>query len=203
MTIHLISTLPKNQWPPIWKTCYNIWKNSSYTIKLWGAEEIDKELKEDDSEFYEVLKTIPDIYSIDYVRYIILEKYGGAYFDLDVEIVNNFIHLLNPNIAYFAEGDIGEYAQNSIIISNRDNIFWNRLKLFTKFKILNNLDQDLTISNNVLKISGPLSLSEFLLKFKDKFLPETKVELLSIHHFGNPDSSLCFAKHHRTNTWQR
>ena len=91
MTIHFLAPEDKDKWNPIWEKCFNTWAQTKHDINVWTDEGIDKLLQEDDIYFYEnYLNKLDNIYKFDYVRYIILEKYGGAYFDIDIELVNNF-----------------------------------------------------------------------------------------------------------------
>ena len=95
MIIHLLAPEDKNKWRPIWNKCYPSLQNLPYQIKIWNDKEIDNLIKQDNKDFYNTLNTLPLIYKVDYVRYIIMRDYGGVYIDMDVEVINNFIPLIN------------------------------------------------------------------------------------------------------------
>ena len=198
MVIHLLAPKDQSKWPEIWHKCYNIWRSSPYKIKLWDDRDIDDLLKEDDKEFFNTLNLLPSIYKFDYVRYIILEKFGGAYFDMDVEIVKDFIPLLNLQKNYLMEGTGGTLVENSIMVSSSLPIpIWNRFKMFSKRKILENLDKCQS-SYNVLHYVGPWMMTEMLIK---KYKKDKDYSILGFEQFGNPYSEISFSKHHQTNTW--
>lgn len=199
MLIHLIAPKDKTKWPEIWHYCYNIWKSSPYEIKIWYDEDIDQLIKEDNKEFFNIINNLPSIYKIDYVRYIILEKFGGAYFDMDIEIIKDFLPQLNPQKIYFMEGTGGTLAENSIMIDspNSNITFWNRFKMFTQRKIIENLDK-CQIPYNVLHYAGPWMITELLLKV---FQKDLNYSLLGYEQFANPLSQISFSKHYQTHNW--
>ena len=205
MTIHLIAAGElenPNKWSDLWHHCYNIWKKSPYKIKLWNSKDLDNLLKEDDEEFFNIINKLPSIYKFDYVRYLILEKFGGAYFDMDVEILVDFIPLLNPNLQYFMGGSGGTIIENSIMIANQTTPnpnFWNRFRMNTKYKILKNLDK---CSNpyNVLQYAGAWLMTEILItSFKNN--KDKTYGILGYEQFSNPNSSISFSKHHYLSEW--
>ena len=202
MIIHLIAPKDQTKWPKIWHKCYNIWKSSPYKIKMWHDNDVDQLLKEDDEEFFNTLNSLPPIYKFDYVRYIILEKFGGAYFDMDVEIILNFIPLLKSNKIYLMEGTGGTYVENSIMITPLDlslNEYWKRIKHFCKNKI-NALDISKLTNNNINYTVGSQSLSEYFIKHKPH-RDSYQFDILGYHQFASIYNSLAFSRHHQTSNW--
>ena len=199
MIIHLLAPKDQSKWHELWQHCYNIWKTSPYTIKIWNDEDIDQLLKEDDEEFFTTLDTLPPIYKFDYVRYIILEKFGGSYFDMDVEIIKDFFPLLDKKLPYFMEGTGGTLVENSIIIDSiiPNPHFWNRFKKFAKRKVIENLDK-CHLSYNVLHYVGPWMMTEMLIKNFDKDLDYS---ILGYEQFANPKNSISFSRHYQTHFW--
>lgn len=197
MTIHLIAPKNKNKWSEIWHKCYNIWESSPYKIKMWNDEDVDQLLKKDDAEFFDIINKLDPIYKFDYVRYVILEKFGGAYFDMDVEVLIDFIPLLNPNKIYLSEGEKNCLISNHIMISPPEFIFWYNIKNYAKQKLIKNFSKCKDSEFWTIETVGPIALSNFLLKNPLNY----KYTLLSIHQFSNIDSSLSFSKHHSTNSW--
>jgi len=208
LPIHLIGPKNKNQWDPIWKNCFKFWESSSYNIKLWNDEEdIDNLLKEDDLSFFNILQTIPKIFKLDYARYVILEKFGGAYFDLDVEVKINFLPHLNLQKIYIMESSVpDEIVQNSIIVSlktTKSSYFWDIVKNHSKSNIKNNLQtckdyfSIIPFGTNVRKITGPLFLSKIYKIYSPKF----NIELLSHLHFNKMPHGFKICYHHQTGNW--
>jgi mannosyltransferase OCH1-like enzyme len=195
MVIHLIA--PKNQsiWSEIWHKCYKIWKSSPYKIKMWYDEDVDDLIKEDDKDFFKTLNTLDPIYKWDYVRYIILQKFGGAYFDMDVEIIRDFIPLLESKIIYLAEGKTNCFISNHIMISPPNYLIWDGVKNYCKYNILNNYEKCKSHNFWTVEMVGPVALSNYFGKFQPPYQP------LSHSHFSEKNSKLSFSKHHYTSVW--
>lgn len=214
MILHLIIAGKyenRKNWSHTWEKCYNSLAKIDCGISIWTNEGIDTLLQEDDKEFYEkYLIKIPNIYKWDYVRYIILEKYGGAYFDMDIEIIDpSFIKKLHPKKIYLMEGTGGTHVENSIMISPLNEInkqIWQRMKLFAKNKIMNHFEK-CEEECNVIWIVGTQLLSEYFIKHSP-FATSTKnhrdiYDILAWEHFGNTKSTLSYTKHWQTSTWNK
>lgn len=220
MTIHLIAAGKyENQenWPPIWHKCFESLIKSKHNINIWDTEGIKKLIKEEDTEFYnEYLNKLDIIYQIDYVRYIILKKYGGAYMDMDVELVRDFFPLLNPDIIYIMEGTPGTYVENSIIISptqdpnktpeqksHKERIYyeiWDRVKNTAKNNIIRRFKEIPTNKKLIIELTGPGMLSTYFSKINNP--PFSPVyDILGYYQFGNVNSTLSLAKHHYSGVW--
>jgi hypothetical protein len=206
MTIHLIA--PKNQieWPEIWHHCYDIWKSSPYEIKMWHDEDIDNLLKKDDEDFFNnYLNRLNPIFKFDYVRYLILQKFGGAYFDMDIEIIRDFIPLLDKNGIYISEGTSGNYLESCLMISSQNpkniksTIFFERIKDHCKDNILLNYNECLKDTRQTLYTVGANALSKFVIKQLKYF--SINFNVLAFEHFGSLSNSLSFCRHHYTNNW--
>ena len=204
MTLHFLAPENKDNWHPIWDKCFNTWVKSTHNLNVWTDKGIDKLLQEDDKEFYEeYLKKLNPIYKFDYVRYLILEKYGGAYIDMDIELVNDFFPLLDSNSIYLAEGTSGNYVENCMMISSniRHNcpIFFERIKDFCKDRIKLNYNKCLQDKRQVLYNVGAKALSEFIITQQQFF--SVNINRLSYEHFGSLKNTLSFTKHHYSNSW--
>jgi mannosyltransferase OCH1-like enzyme len=199
MTIHLIAAgklqNPKN-WPKTWHRCYDIWKSSPYKIKLWGDKDIDNLLLEDDEDFFkDYLSKLDPIYKWDYVRYVILGKLGGAYFDLDVEIKINFIPLLNPETIYISEGEDNCLVSNHIIISPPNYQYWYNIRQEAKYRLIKRFKKAKENGYWTIETVGPIGLSYILADKRYRYTP------LSKWHFGSVDTDLQFCIHHTTHKW--
>jgi mannosyltransferase OCH1-like enzyme len=205
MTIHFLAPENKSKWHSVWEKCFNTWTKTNYDLSIWTDEGIDELIQKDDNEFYyDYLNQIDPIYKFDYVRLIILEQYGGIYSDMDIELIEDFIPMLNKNKIYMMEGDIGELYSNCLMISPNDNFtqeVWRTLKLFCKQRIIDNFElcKD---KYNVMRIVGPFAISEWFAKYFNEFnLP--KVGILSKYHFSQIDSDISFTRHYATSTWNK
>jgi len=186
----------KSKWNPIWKHCYSIWEKSPYTIKLWNDSQIDNEIKQDDPEFFKLINQLSPIYKYDFVRYIILKKYPGAYFDLDVEIINDFFPLLDVSKNYIVEGEMNDIVSNFIMISSKkQNRLWQFLKNKSKYNLIQNFQKSKNDIHNVVEYVGPVFLSKFVAKYRPP------IDILSFNHFGSMNNGISFCKHHYTNSW--
>ena len=203
MTIHLLAPKDKSKWNPIWHKCYSIWQQCPHEIKMWHDEDIDYLLKEDDIEFFKILNSLPSIYKFDYIRYILLEKFGGAYFDMDVEIIDpSFFNKLNENIIYLMEGTAGTYVENSIMITPSNLIYseyWERIKSISQCNIRNNINKCQN-KLNVVHMVGPGVISKFFSYLKLE-LGAKKIEVLGYEQFASKTNTISYARHYQTCTW--
>jgi mannosyltransferase OCH1-like enzyme len=207
MTIHFLTAgkyQNQEDWPEIWNKCFDSWFKTNYDICLWNDEGVDNLLIEDDKEFLKILNTLPPIYKFDYVRYLILEKYGGAYIDMDVELIEDFFHRLNPEKIYLMDGTRGTYLENSIMISPQNDInckIWKDMKTFSKNIIIQNFKECSDYYNSIWT-SGPGSLSTYFIKHLDQDLPiRSYFDILAWEHFSNPNGTLNFTKHYHISAW--
>lgn len=85
--------------PKLAKKCIASWKKymSDYEIIEWNEDNFDIDMNAYTRMCYDQKKYA---FLTDYVRLIVVQKYGGIYFDTDVEVVRNFDDLLD-NIAFF------------------------------------------------------------------------------------------------------
>lgn len=76
----------KNPLPPLAIKCIESWKKylPDYEIKEWNEDNFDVNIIPYTKEAYEVKKYA---FVSDYARFWILYKYGGLYFDTDVEVI--------------------------------------------------------------------------------------------------------------------
>lgn len=196
--IHLIAPKDKSKWPKIWFQCFDSIKKLPYDIKFWDTLEINNELISDDKDFFnQYLDKLDPIYKYDYIRYLILERYGGIYMDMDVEIKINFLQWLNPSKIYIAEGENNTLVSNHIMISPPDHLFWYNIRQAIKYRIIERFEKCKQNCYWTLETCGPIGLSYILIKGKYKYTP------LSRHHFGNENSNLQFCIHHTTHNWTK
>ena len=75
-----------NELPPLAKRCIASWRNffPNYEIKEWNEDNFDVNIIPYTMQAYEAKKYA---FVSDYARFWILYKYGGLYFDTDVEVI--------------------------------------------------------------------------------------------------------------------
>lgn len=80
--------------PPLAMKCIESWKKylPDYEIKEWNETNFDVNIIPYTKEAYSVKKYA---FVSDYARFWILNKYGGIYFDTDVEVVSSMDDILN------------------------------------------------------------------------------------------------------------
>ena len=83
----------KGELPDIFKTCLESWKKNcpDYEIKRWDESNFDVNITNYTKEAYEQKKYA---FVSDYARFYIIEKYGGIYLDIDVEMIKPIDDLL-------------------------------------------------------------------------------------------------------------
>ena len=205
MVIHLIAPKDKSKWNDTWFQCYHSWTGYPFEIRMWHDEDVDQLLKEDDEEFFNILNSLHPIYKWDYVRYVILEKFGGAYFDMDVKIVDaSFFKKLDRSKVYIMEGTVGTYLENSIMITPHDSPlteYWKRLKFASQHNIKTTPNHKLT-PDNVIWTVGPGLLSKF---FMDATIMTGNQhwEVLGYNQFASTTNTLVYTRHYNTSMWNR
>ena len=146
---------------------------------------------------------MPPIYKFDYVRYVILQKFGGAYFDMDVEVIDpSFFSKLQPHKMYFMEGTTGTYLENSIMITPSDlrfSEYWIRLKKLSQYKLKNTPKIKLT-PRYVVWVIGPGLLSDFFVDHKVKTGAQ-QWEILGYNQFSSPTSTISYTRHYQSSVW--
>ena len=91
-------------------------------------------MQNDGEEFLDILRQIPTINKIDYVRYIILRDHGGIYADMDIYLKNDFKDFINPNKIYI--NGRGDGLCNSLMISP-PNRLWELVLRESRVRIKN------------------------------------------------------------------
>ena len=97
--------------PKLAKKCIASWKKymSDYEIIEWNEDNFDIDMNAYTRMCYDQKKYA---FLTDYVRLIVVQKYGGIYFDTDVEVVRNFDDLLD-NSAFFGF-ETNEYVNTGL-----------------------------------------------------------------------------------------
>lgn len=83
----------RNPLPELAKKCIESWKHylPDYEIKEWNEDNFNVNIVPYTKEAYDAKKYA---FVSDYARFWILYKYGGLYFDTDVEVINPMNHII-------------------------------------------------------------------------------------------------------------
>lgn len=174
--IHSIAPLDKSKWHVDWQQCHQSWPQhfkKDFEFKLWNDEEdLENFVGEHYPEYLSFYQELPiKIMKIDVVKLLILHKYGGIFHDMDYICYENFYDEVNNNSnqykiqTFFVEhrfGTIGEYLQNSLVVSKPENDFLIEvielsITIFNFYKKTNSMDQLIKDRDPlVLLITGPL-----------------------------------------------
>jgi mannosyltransferase OCH1-like enzyme len=114
--IHQIWLSKDNTEPkPFLKYLAQTWKknNPKWEYMYWDNEKVDKLLKEDYPKYYDIFYNIKFIIQkCDFIRCLILYKYGGLYIDLDFASVKSIEPLIQDHDFFITE----EPASHSIML---------------------------------------------------------------------------------------
>lgn len=101
----------RNEKPQLAKRCIASWKKycPDYEIMEWNEDNFDVDLNPYTKMCYEQKKYA---FLSDYIRLIVVEKYGGIYFDTDVELIRSFDDLLKNSAFFGFEND--EYVATGL-----------------------------------------------------------------------------------------
>lgn len=99
--------------PSLAVKCIESWKKyfPTYEIKEWNEDNFDVNITNYTRQAYDSKKYA---FVSDYVRFYVLYKYGGVYFDTDVEIIKSFNDILNRGPFMGCENDINEGLDISV-----------------------------------------------------------------------------------------
>ena len=104
----------RNPLPPLAIKCIDSWKKffPDYEIKEWNEDNFDVHIIPYTKEAYEAKKYA---FVSDYARFWILYKYGGIYFDTDVEVVKSFDDIISKGSWMGYEFNITSHYINGAI----------------------------------------------------------------------------------------
>jgi len=137
----------KGELPDLAKKCIASWKKfmPDWEIKEWNEENFDVNQIQYTKEAYENKKYA---FVADFARFYVLEKYGGVYMDVDVELIRPLDDLLhNKTILGFERA--GKVNPGLICASEANTLFLNEMiDVYKTLKFLGN-DGNLNITTIV------------------------------------------------------
>ena len=111
----------RNELPPLAKKCIESWKKffPDYEIIEWNEDNFDVNFNQYLKEAYNEKKYA---FVTDVARLYVIYKYGGIYFDTDVEVIKPFNDILNCE-AFFGIEKAGYVATGLGFGANKENKF--------------------------------------------------------------------------------
>ena len=158
--------------------------NKDYTQIIWNGYEMDKFIRENYNNYYELYKKFPRwIYRCDMFRYIILNKYGGVYLDMDFVCIKS-LPIWQHKVILFSDckPDIVFCGVNNcILVSEPNNIFWINVLNEIDKRFKENPDRDL------VEITGPNLLND-IQKTNDIYIEKNPCYFFN-HHYNDRDKN--------------
>lgn len=217
--IHQTGPSNKSDWHPLWFKCQESWLKTfpDYEYKFWNDEEIDNLVEKNYPQYWDMYKNFPvHIMKIDFIRFCLMDLFGGIYADLDYFCYKNFSHLLIEN-CYVVENPFGnDPIENSLMCSVPNSLFFKKCleKAFLRYNEVKERDNSKlslvrTISENkeygkilrpylVFYITGTNLISTVYREHTNlvSTLPGTTFNNLDYSYNEN-----YYAKHIHTGTW--
>lgn len=194
----------KGELPELARKCISSWKEymPECEIKEWNEDNFDVNMIQYTKDAYKNKKYA---FVSDYARFYILQKHGGIYMDVDVELIKPLNDLLNDNEVILGFERIGKVNPGLICASKRNTEFLNNMvEKYKELKFVNsdgslNLTTIVKYTSDYLKTKGLKNENEKQLVTGvtiypiDYFCPIDMVtnELIitentySIHHFAS------------------
>ncbi len=130
----------RNPLPELAKKCISSWKKylPDYEIKEWNEDNFDVNIIPYTQEAYEAKKYA---FVSDYARFWILYKYGGLYFDTDVEVIKPMDDIIakGPFMGCEIAAELGVYANPGlgVGVSLGNEIYKEILDLYATLHFVN------------------------------------------------------------------
>ena len=148
--------------------------NPDWEYRLWSDEDNDAFVQKEYPEFYPFFKAFDkNIMRADVIRYLIMDKIGGVYLDLDYEMLEPFDFgdqvLVLPKNRSLAFGDNRDALGNCVFASSPDHVYWKDV-----IKDLSDNPPKVNDYNEVIGATGPQLLTRIFYdgSYPDAHLPE-------------------------------
>lgn len=168
-----------NPLPDSAKKCIESWKKfcPDYEIKEWNESNFDLNCMPFVKEAYEAKKYA---FVSDVARLIVVNKYGGIYFDTDVEVIQNIDFLLTNKGFIGFEND--NYVATGLGFGSESDSYFLE-EMIEKYKEINFLNEDGTFNlvgcpkintkimvNNGLKLNGEYQIIKGVVVLPAEFM---------------------------------
>jgi mannosyltransferase OCH1-like enzyme len=210
--IHFI-WLGKKEIPIEYYNFINQWKQNynDYEVVVWDDDMIQqKNLIPDDFKKY-YFSDLPEAFRADIARYIILNKYGGFYFDVDFQFLKRIPdHFLNFKFLGGIQNN-GEVAIGFFASQINNDLLTETIESIPK-SINEAIQGNYYTGENLYRITGPEFFNKICLKyFNDTDYFFFTKEYFYPYWFSEPDrrfesfnitSPLSYAVHHWNISWR-
>ena len=204
--------LGKKQIPIRFNKLLDEWKSnySDYEVIVWNDDMVEqKNLIPDNLKKY-YFSDLPEAFRADIARYIILNKYGGFYFDVDFQFLKKIPdHFLNfkflggiQNNGEVAIGFFASQINNDLLTETIDSIP-NSINIA--------IQENYYTGENLYRITGPEFFNKICLKYlsntdyffftKEYFYPYWFDEKHRRYEQFDISSPLSYAVHHWEKSW--
>lgn len=206
----------------LWHTCFKTWRDSSFHIELLNdSTDLDNLIRVSGYEdFFEILDKLPNIYKIDFSRYLLMYYKGGGYADMDIMVMTDFRHLIENDLIYLMGR--GTSVQTSMFFSPKRHKFWGKVIKEAKSRIEKNFDKIIKATELYSNVR-PFKNSKSDLRYKRKYrelcgetVGAKTLKYVYDRYKGNdirilPDNlfnlshknDFCFTRHFCTGLWRR
>lgn len=141
--------LGKKEKPAIVKSCIDSWKRKcpGFEIKEWNEDNFNL----DQNNYLKIAYSNKKYaFASDYIRFHVLEQYGGVYLDTDVELIKNITPLMSSAFIGFESAEL--LNPGLIIYAEKGNLIIKEvLKYYDSFQD-DKIDYDLTVCKIVTEI---------------------------------------------------
>ena len=191
-----------DQWKEATKSCKQY--NKDYKYILWTHAKMDQFVKKNFPEFYNTYKSYTyHIQRCDAFRFLVLNKYGGIYMDLDIECKKSLNKLLNYDVVLANSANVKTIFTNGFFMSVPKHPF---LK-YCIDHLKENKDNYSLLGKHfhVMYSTGPLFLTDMV----NRFGKIKNIHILSNKEFSG-DCTICneneckggtYFKHIMGNSW--
>lgn len=196
--------------------CIASWRKylPDYEIKEWNESNFDVNIIPYTAQAYQAKKYA---YVSDYARFYLLYKYGGLYFDVDVEIISSLDDIIAKGPFMGCESSVlegespillgvnpglglGSFAKHEFlkeqlsIYDKMDFFEENKGKTVLEYKTVVSYTTELLVKYGLQNIAGVQKVYGFYIYPKDYFNPLEHINQLTI-------TSNTRSKHHYAGTW--
>lgn len=199
--IHQAAPADKDKWHRVWEKCHQsvLDRFPGFQHIMWTDADLEQLVKERHPWFMNQYLSYPEnICRIDAARYVVLEKHGGIYLDMDMEVVRDFYHTLPQDKVSLVESCFQETerCQNSLMASPKGHPFWNEVmrEMYSTYPYY---------AESVLDATGPRMLDR-VVEFSPKCIHLLPSNLYNPHpsFYNKSHKQHLYTLHHYSAVWR-
>ena len=188
-----------------WKSNYN-----DYEVIIWNDQKVEQEnlIPDDLKQYY--FSDLPEAFRADITRYIILNKYGGLYFDVDFQFLKKIPDYF-LNFKFLAGFNNNEEVNIAFMASQINNDLLTEVIESMPKSIHTAIQRNTYNKESLPFIVGPEFFSKICLKYfnnndyffftKEYFYPYSYTEKHRRDEQFDISSPLSYAVHHWDKSW--